>query len=261
MTTGQIHGELWSSGARIWAQLVEPNARPFYDAVQERLGIVQGTRLLDIGCGPGGSALLAAQRGAWVAGLDASPGSIEVARERVPDGDFRVGDMESLPWPDGSFDAVTAFNSLQFAGNPAAALTEARRLLVTDGRLGMVIWAPREESQQTRVIEAIASLGPPVSPDAPGPFALSAPGRAESVLEAAGLHVLERGEVPTVFSFHDIETALTALTASGGAARAIQQSGEERVRETLRAALAELPDETGAIRMQNRFRFLIAAPV
>jgi SAM-dependent methyltransferase len=260
MTTGQAHGELWSGGARLWAQLVEPNARPFYDAVHERLGITPGTRLLDIGCGPGGSALLAAQRGARVAGLDASPGSIEVARERIPDGDFRVGDMETLPWDDHSFDAITAFNSFQFAGNPVAALAEARRVLAPEGRLGMVIWAPREESQQTKTMAAIASLSPPVPPDTPGPFALSAPGLAESLLEAAGLRLVERGEVPAVFSFSDSATALTALTASGGSARAIQHSGEERVRETLMAALAEFTDETGVIRMRNRFRFLIAAP-
>src|SRR5579864_1903586 len=126
MTTGEAHGTLWSRGARDWATYVEPRARVFYQLVHDRLGIGEGTRLLDVGCGPGGSAELAAQRGARVAGLDASPGSIEFARERVPNGDFRVGDMESLPWPDGSFDAVTGFNSFQFAGNPATAFGEAR---------------------------------------------------------------------------------------------------------------------------------------
>ena len=111
MTTGKAFGQLWSHGARDWASFVEPHYQSFYQAVYDRLGITEGTRVLDVGCGPGGAALLASGRGALVAGLDASPDSIEVARERVPKGDFRVGDMESLSWPERSFDAVTGFNS------------------------------------------------------------------------------------------------------------------------------------------------------
>jgi SAM-dependent methyltransferase len=116
MTTGQAFGELWSRGARDWASLVEPHYHPLYHIVHDRLEIANGAQLLDVGCGPGGAALLAAGRGAQVAGLDASPSSIVVARERRPQGDFRVGDMESLPWPNHSFDVVTGFNSFQFAG-------------------------------------------------------------------------------------------------------------------------------------------------
>src|SRR5919201_5480097 len=51
MTTGQAQSELGSGGARDWATFQEPHARPLYDAVQERLGIGPGTRLLDVGYG------------------------------------------------------------------------------------------------------------------------------------------------------------------------------------------------------------------
>ena len=93
MITGKAFGQLWSHGARDWASFVEPHYQSLYQAVHDRLGITEGTRVLDVGCGPGGAALLASGRGARVAGLDASPDSIEVARERVPKGDFRVGDI------------------------------------------------------------------------------------------------------------------------------------------------------------------------
>src|ERR1700740_3176583 len=105
MKTGQTQGEVWSGGAQDWARFMEVHYGNLYQLLHDRLAIGQGTRLLDVGCGAGSAAVLAARRGARVAGLDASPGSIEVARERVPEGDFQVGDMESLPWPDGSFDA------------------------------------------------------------------------------------------------------------------------------------------------------------
>ncbi len=258
MTTGQTHGGLWSSGAQDWARYIEPHNYPLYEAVHERLGIGSGTRLLDVGCGPGGAASLAARRGARVAGLDASPGSVDVARQRVPDGDFRVGDMEDLPWPDGSFDAVTYFNSLQFAGHPVTALQEARRVLGTGGKVSVAVWAPREESQQPRVMAAVTALAPPQPPDAPGPFALSAPGLLDAALEGAGLRVVTRGEVPIVVEHPDAETAVRASLSSGGTARAVQHSGEERVRQAMLEALQEFRAEDGRIRFQNLFRFVIA---
>jgi ubiquinone/menaquinone biosynthesis C-methylase UbiE len=135
MTTGRAFGELWSRGARDWASYVEPQYQLLYETVHDRLGIRNGTRLLDVGCGPGGARHSLLLRGAQVAGLDASPDSIEAARERIPTGDFRVGDMEGLPWPDGAFDVVTGFNSFQFAGKPVVALAEVRRVLGSAGSL------------------------------------------------------------------------------------------------------------------------------
>jgi SAM-dependent methyltransferase len=237
---------------------MEPHFQPLYDAVHDRLGIGNRTRLLDVGCGPGGAALLAAGRGARVAGLDAASGSIEVARERVPDGDFRVGDMETLPWPDGSFDAITGFNSFPFARNHVAALAEARRVLAPGGKLGIVVWAPPEESQQTRIMAAISALAPPLPPSAPGPFALSAPGVVESVLEAADLQPVDRGEFPIVLDYPDAEAACRSMMAGSGAARAIPHSGEERVRQTILEGLQEFRVETGGYRLENRFRSVIA---
>jgi len=112
MKTQHTSGQL-GSGARDWAQFQESHFRPFYEAILDRVGIRGDTQLLYVGCGPGGAAVLAAARGARVASLDFSAAAVELAAERVPNGDFRVGDMESLPWTDGFFDVVTGFNSFQ----------------------------------------------------------------------------------------------------------------------------------------------------
>jgi ubiquinone/menaquinone biosynthesis C-methylase UbiE len=61
------------------------------------------------------AAQIAAERGAVVTGIDASSMLLEIARSRVPNGDFRVGDLEALPYSDGAFDVVTGsthFNTL-----------------------------------------------------------------------------------------------------------------------------------------------------
>jgi SAM-dependent methyltransferase len=258
VATGHEFGELWRHGARDWASLVEPHYRPLYDAVHDRLEIGKGKRLLDVGCGPGGAALVAVGRGAQVAGLDASSDSIQLARERVPQGDFRIGDMERLPWPDGSFDCVTGFNSFQFAGNPAAALSQALRVLAAGGRVGIAIFSRREESQQSRIMAAIGALAPPQPAGGPGPFALSAPGAAESTLEAAGLYLLDSSGISIVLTFPTVEAASQAFLAGGTGGRAIQHSGEQRVRGAIREVLAEFRTATGEYRIQNRFRFVIA---
>ncbi len=68
--------------------------------------------MLDIACGSGFAAYLASERGAAVSGIDASEGLVTIARARTPKGDFRVGDMFALPFPDASFDAATSFNGI-----------------------------------------------------------------------------------------------------------------------------------------------------
>src|SRR5262249_33881092 len=131
MGTAQMQGSLWGVGARDYADLGEAAFRPLYEAVLDVAGGRAGTRLLAGGCGPGLAALLAARRGAEVAGLDAAETSVAIARERTPAGDFRVGEMEELPWPDGTFDVVTGFNAFQYAADPINALREARRVART----------------------------------------------------------------------------------------------------------------------------------
>ncbi|NQU37996.1 MAG: methyltransferase domain-containing protein, partial [Actinobacteria bacterium] len=84
-------GEAWGSRAVDWAYLFEPYARAANQAVFDECGVAAGTSLLDIGCGSGFATRLAADRGATVAGLDASAALIAIARARTPDADLRLG--------------------------------------------------------------------------------------------------------------------------------------------------------------------------
>ena len=91
---------------------MEPYARRANDALFDRAGVSPGTRLLDIACGSGYAASVAAARRASVAGLDASGALIAIARARTPGADFRVGDMFALPFGDDCFDVATSFNGI-----------------------------------------------------------------------------------------------------------------------------------------------------
>jgi SAM-dependent methyltransferase len=111
-------GPLFGARARDWAETWEgPHGwgSPVYAHVLERAQVGPGTELLDCGCGAGRFARMACDRGARVAGIDAAARLIEIAARQVPDGDFRVGDLEALPWPDRNFDLVAGLSAFQFA--------------------------------------------------------------------------------------------------------------------------------------------------
>jgi SAM-dependent methyltransferase len=258
MGSAQIQGPLWGALARTWAELAEPAQTPFYDAVFDALKIGEGTRLLDAGCGAGLALALAADRGATVAGLDASDGLLAVARERLPRADLRQGDLEQLPFADASFTAVTSFNAVQYASDPTRALRELSRVAEAGGPIAVVTWGEPQHSQMRDVLAAIGGLLPPPPPGAGGPFALSQPGALEALVESAGLTPGETGEVPTPYIYPDVETAVLAQTASGPAVRAAQHAGQQALHAALMTVMSGYRQPDGTVRLDNIFRYLIA---
>ncbi|MGV0742846.1 class I SAM-dependent methyltransferase [Mycolicibacterium sp. XJ870] len=101
------------------------------------LGEVGGRTVLDAACGPGLYAEELVRRGARVIGLDQSRRMVELSRERVPAGDFRVHDLaESLDWmPDHSVDLVLFALALEYVDDRTATLREFHRVLRPDGAL------------------------------------------------------------------------------------------------------------------------------
>jgi hypothetical protein len=81
---------------------------------------------------------------------------------------------------------------------------------------------------------------------------------AEAALQAAGLRLVDRGELPIVVEYPGAEAACRAILQGSVGRRAVQHSGEERVRAVILNALAPYRTQTGAYRLENRFRFLIA---
>lgn len=259
MGTSHLQGSLWGAGAQDYAAIVEGMQRPLYGRVFDEAGVGAGTRLLDVGCGPGLAAQLASERGAQVAGLDAAEAAVTIARERTPGGDFRLGEMEALPWPDNSFDVVTGFNAFQYAASVVSALREARRAARPGGRVAMAVWGRAEECEIVATIAALGKLLPPPPAGAPGPFALSAPGRVEGLLQEAGLAPLSSGEVDCVFAFPDLETAVRGHMSAGPAALATRRASPEAVRQAIAESLAAFRTSDGGYRQRNRFRYVIAA--
>lgn len=119
--------------------LFESWTRRMCDAADIRAG----QRVLDVACGTGILARTAARRvqpdGA-VAGLDVNAEMLAVARRIAPGIDWRQGQAESLPYPEGAFDAVVSQFGLMFFSDRAAALGEMMRVLVPGGRLAVAVF-------------------------------------------------------------------------------------------------------------------------
>jgi hypothetical protein len=202
---------------------------------------------------------MAAARGAAVAGIDAAASMIEIASERIPGAEFRVGDIEALPWPDGSFDVATGFSSFQFADDKVRALTEARR--VSQGKVVVVVPSRVAESGITQVFQPVFPLFQPEMLETmkqSGMFALSQPGRLEEVLAAAGLTARDDEEVVCPIVFENVDTALRAFLGAGPTALAIQHSGQEAVAGTVRSALGSFTASEGRVMLPGWYRTVIA---
>lgn len=258
--TADNNGRLWGARASDWADIQEATVRPVYEAVLSRTHLKSGTRFLDVGCGAGMAAQIAAGRGAEVSGIDAAPALLDIARLRTPRGDFRLGDLEELPFGDGSFDVVTGFNSFQYAGNPTVALGEARRVTKPGGAVVIMTWGNPDGMEAASLVAALRPLMPPPPPGAPGPFALSDESALRKFAADAGLKPMEVFDVDSPWVYADEATAVRGLNSSGVAARAMENSGEQAVTEAHTKAIAPFRQPDGNYRIKATFRCLLAQP-
>ena len=111
-----------------------------------RLAFAPGTRVLDVACGTGNTAIPLARLGCVVTGVDIAPNLLAQARARAEaEGlaiQFDEGDAEALPYPDGSFDAVISMFGAMFAPRPELVAAEFTRVLIPGGHLAMANWNP-----------------------------------------------------------------------------------------------------------------------
>lgn len=96
---------------------------------------VRGCRLLDVGCGTGGFSALAAEAGAEVWSVDASPEAVAITAARADGARALVAAAEVLPFADGSFDVVYCFSTLEHVADAGDAVREMVRVLRRDGTI------------------------------------------------------------------------------------------------------------------------------
>src|SRR4051812_13368369 len=122
-----------------------------------------GEHVVDVGCGTGNAALLAAARGARVTGVDPAPRLLGVARELAEAGgleaEFVEGEAAAGPLADGEADVVLSVFGVIFAPDPAAAAVELRRVCAPGGRIVLSAWIP--EGPIFEAVRVVRSAGGP----------------------------------------------------------------------------------------------------
>ncbi|GAA1574713.1 methyltransferase domain-containing protein [Kribbella sancticallisti] len=192
--------------------------------------------VVDVGCGTGNAALLAASRGAVVTGVDPAARLLEVARGRAAkaglDVDFVVGNAASIPLPDHSADVVFSVFATIFAPDAEAAIAEMVRVTAPDGAIRFTAWPPEGPLV---VINKIA-----------GQFmaeAMGQPAGEQPERKALGWH--DRDQLRAAFAPYgfDVEVERRELTFTGKSpADYLATSSEHPMAVSAAKALASLPN-------------------
>ena len=204
--------EEWTEDATVaawrkWRAPLSAFTRGATEAVLEAAQLRPGMRVLDLASGVGDPSLFVAEAvgpSGHVVATDLGPGMIgladEVARARsLRNIEFRVANVEALPFPDESFDVVTCRFGVMFFPDQLRAFRECLRVLKRGGRVAFVVWGRREQPFLGTTVGILMKYVevPPPDPDAPHAFMFGERGLLKSRLEAAGFAQV-REEVRTV---------------------------------------------------------------
>jgi SAM-dependent methyltransferase len=198
-----------------------------------------GQHLLDVATGPGALAAQASRRGAHCTGVDLSPKMVALASRLHPRLQFREADIEHLPFPENSFDAVAGAFVLGHLPNPEAAVAECMRVVRPDCWIAFSWWDdPARQRIQGIFRETIAEAKVQVSPEIPqnhNVLRFSESGAFLQLLKGAGLADTAVEDHATTFTFADIETiwrgGLGSFVLTGAAIRGQSQAEQRRLRE------------------------------
>ena len=255
--TAERWGPAWGSRAEDWARNEEQQL-PTYEEAIRQIGLEAGQRVLEVGCGSGVFLRAAADRGADVAGLDASEALLELARRRVPEAELRAGDLQFLPYENDAFDAVAGFNSFFFASDIVAALAEAGRVAKPGAPVVIQVWGRPDRSALTALHPALAPFLPPPDPNAVRGSELWEPGVLEGFAIEAGLTPERPFDVSWAFEYADDDDLARGMLSAAGIGTMVGPEREPALRAAVLEALAPFRTPSGGYRLENEWHSLIA---
>ena len=252
----EVAGPKWVALTDLINAQIEPLGRE----AMERLGLKQGERVLDVGCGCGHTSQELAERvgvSGRVLGIDVSDIMLADARRRsagMTQLDFLLADAQVHAFAERDFDVIFSRFGVMFFSDPQAAFANLRLALKPGGRLGFVCWqepaANPWMSIPGRAAAAHIEMETPSDPHAPGPFAFADNQRVQSLMEGAGFEGVSVDSYETAVNVGgglDLEACVDFVLQLGPAAAAMRQadpagsprpSGARSWRQSVRSGMA-----------------------
>ena len=227
-------------------------------ALARAAGIGPGATVLDVGAGTGaGTRRLVELAGAdRVAAVDPSAPFAEALRDRLPGVDVRQAAAESLPFDDGSFDAVLAQLVVNFMSDPDAGVAEMRRVTRPGGAVAACVWDYADEMTLLRAVwDAAAALDTDgvAEVDERTQMSFAREGELEALWRRAGLREVSHGELVVSVAYESFDEAWDPFTAGVAPSGAYAASLDEKGREALRAEYRRrLGDPEGGFELSAR---------
>jgi SAM-dependent methyltransferase len=191
----QAQRAMWSAGDY-------PEIARWIESAAERVvsaaGVQAGDDVLDVATGSGNVALVCAQRGANVTGIDLTPELFDAARRRAAEANVACewveGDAEDLSFPDNSFDRVLSTFGAMFAPRHDRAAAELVRVCRPGGTIAVAAWTP--EGGNGQMLKTVSSYMPPPPPELKPPTLWGTEEHMRDLLEPHGVDLrFERDNV------------------------------------------------------------------
>ncbi|TAK25611.1 MAG: class I SAM-dependent methyltransferase [Myxococcaceae bacterium] len=253
-------GEKWRAHVTRMESTLMPVDEPLLGALRLRAP----SRIAEVGCGGGGTALEVLRRapaGSVVHGCDISPTLIELARARMTPDEasiaFEVADMATAA-PSRPYDRLVSRFGVMFFDDPGAAFANLARWLEPGGRFAFAVWGrPSDNPWMTTVRDEVARVVevPRADPAAPGPFRYADSDSLRSLLEGVGfaeIDVLDwRGALPIGGDLPPAEAAHFALSSFSSFGELLARAGDDAFDEALHALTTRfsLHRRDGAVRL------------
>jgi SAM-dependent methyltransferase len=250
---GRFSLEVWDAiapGWERWRAHLEEAMSPVRQRLVRELGPGLGDTVLELSAGPGATGFaVAAALGddGRLISTDFSAEMLEVARRRgaelgLTNVEYRVVDAQRIELDSDSVDGVLCQNGYMLMADPAAALSETRRVLRSGGRLALAVWGAPDRNPWVAIGGMIlvqrGHMQPP-DPGAPGVFNMASDERTRGLLQGAGFTGIRTEEVPVAFPFDSVDEYVSWTADVGGPFALVIRGLSDEERSTISEQLAE----------------------